>query len=89
MQKLITEEKMKEHIQNMEQKILTKITEQATEIKEDRSGQLESRVAVLGNLIKCQEVKIDDNEQYSRRFCLRVKVFPVSLENQIKIWSKF
>ena len=57
MQKLITDEKMMERIQNMEQKMLTKITEQATEIKDlkDRSGQLEGRVAVLANLIKCQE----------------------------------
>ena len=78
MQKLITDEKMMEHIQNLEQKILTKITEQATEIKDlkDRSGQLEGRVAVLENLIKCQEVKIDDNEQYSRRLCLRVNGIP-------------
>ena len=91
MQKLITDEKMNEHIQNMEQKILTKITEQATEIKDikDFSGQLEGRVAVLENLIKCQEVKIDDNEQYSRRLCLRVNGIPVSQESQIKIWSKF
>ena len=79
MQKLVTDEKMMEHIQNLEQKILTKITEQATEIKDfkkDRSGQLEGRVAVLENLIKCQEVKIDDNEQYSRRLCLRVNGIP-------------
>ena len=57
MQKLITDEKMMEHIQNMEQEILTKITKQATEIKDlkDRSGQLEGRVAVLANLIMCQE----------------------------------
>ena len=36
MQKLITDEKMKEHVKNMEQKILSKITEQATEIKDLR-----------------------------------------------------
>ena len=44
MQKLITDEKMMEHIQNLEQKILTKITEQATEIKDlkDRSGRQSS-----------------------------------------------
>ena len=78
MQKLITDEKMMEHIQNLEQKILTKITEQATEIKDlkDHSGQLEGRVAVLKKLIKCQKVKIDDNEQYSRRLCLRVNGIP-------------
>ena len=59
---------MKEHIQNMKQNILSKITEQATEIKDlkDRSGQLEGRVVVLENLIKCQEIKIDDDEQCSR-----------------------
>ena len=78
MQKIITDEKMKEHIQKMEQTISTKITEQATEIKDlkDRSGQLEGRVAVLKNLIKCQEVKIDNNEQYGRRLCLRVNGIP-------------
>ena len=78
MQKLITDGKMNEHIQNMDQKILTKITEQAKEIKDikDRSCQLEGRVAVLENLIMCQEVKIDYNEQYSRRLCLRVNGIP-------------
>ena len=78
MQKLITDEKIMEHIQNLEQKILTKITEQATEIIDlkDHSGQLKGRVAVLENLIKCQEVKIDDNEQYSRRLCLHVNGIP-------------
>ena len=36
------------------------------------TGQLEGRVVVLENLIKCQEIKIDDDEQYSRRLCLQV-----------------
>ena len=45
---------------------------------ENRVEILESKVSVLQNTVNLLERKADDNEQYSRRLCLRVSGIPVS-----------
>ena len=45
---------------------------------ENRVEILESKVSVLQNTVNLLERKADDNEQYSRRLCLRISGIPVS-----------
>ena len=80
---------MANHIQKLEDKLISKLENQAKEIKNLRSrhNELEGRVAVLENLGKLQEIKSDDAEQYSRRLCddipLKSTETDRDLENQL------
>ena len=47
------------------------------EVKVKKFDLLEARVAILENNNKVLERKIDDNEQYSRRSCLRINGIPL------------
>ena len=79
MKNLITEEAMKELINELEDKLVKKINEQIKEIENlrNRYSHLEGRVAILEHLVKVQEIQCDDIEQYCRRLCLRVDDMPV------------
>ena len=74
MKDIVTNEAMANHIQKLEDKLISKLENQAKEIKNLRSchDELEVRVAVLESLVKLQEIKSDDVEQHSRRPCSRV-----------------
>ena len=76
----------------LETKLAKKMNEQAAEIQQlkTRHSHLKGRVAMLENLVKLQEFKSDDMEQYGRRVSLRVNGIPVEngervkdLENQV------
>ena len=93
MKDIVTNEAIANHIQKLEDKLLSKLENQAKKIKNLRSShnELEGRIAVLENLVKLQEIKSDDVEQYSRRLCLRVNDIPLKsaetnrdLENQLE-----
>ena len=93
MKDIVTNEAIANHIQKLEDKLISKLENQAEEIKNLRSrhNELEGRIAVLENLVKLQEIKSDDVEQYSRRLCLRVNDIPLKsaetnrdLENQLE-----
>ena len=73
MKDIVTNEAVANHIQKLEDKLISKLENHAKEIKDLRSrlNEQEGRVAVLENLVKLQEIKSDDVEQYSRRLCLR------------------
>ena len=79
MKDIVTNEAIANHIQKLEDKLISKLENQAKEIKNLRSRhkELEGRIAVLENLVKLQEIKSDDVEQYSRRLCLRVNDIPL------------
>ena len=47
----------------------------SVKVLEDRVGKLEEEVCFLHNQDQLKERKIDDQEQYSRRQCLRMKGF--------------
>ena len=83
---LITNEAMAKHIDLLETKLVRKINEQAAEIDQlkTRHSHLEGRVAILENLVKLQEIKTDDVEQYGRRLCLRVNGIPVENGERVK-----
>ena len=63
-------------ISDLEGKLLGKIKEQDEGLRTSRAD-LEGRVAILENLVKIQERKVDDVEQYGRRLCLRVDDVPL------------
>ena len=69
MKDIVTNEAIANHIQKLEDKLLSKLENQAKEIKNLRSrhNELEGRIRVLENLVKLQEIKSDDVEQHSRR----------------------
>ena len=93
MKNIVTNEVIANHIQKLEDKLISKLGNQAKKIKNLRSchNELEGRIAVLENLVKLQEIKSYDVEQYSRRLCLRVNDIPLKsaetnrdLENQLE-----
>lgn len=49
---------------------------------QERVEILESKVAVLQNTVNLLERKADDNEQYSRRLCMRISGIPVSKDRE-------
>ena len=83
---LITNEAMAKHIDLLETKLVRKINEQAAEIDQlkTRHRHLEGMVAILENLVKWQETKRDDVEQYGNRLCLRVNGIPVENGERVK-----
>ena len=92
MKDIVRNEATANHIQKLEDKLISKLENQAKEIKDLRSrhNEVEGRVAVLKNFVKLQEIKSDDAEQYSRRLCLRGNDIPIKsvetnrdLENQL------
>ena len=94
MKDIVTNKAMSNHIQKLEDKLISKLENQAKEIKNlrRRHNELEGRLAVLENLVKLQEIKSDDVEQYSRRLCFRVNDIPLKsaetdrdLENQLTL----
>ena len=80
MENLITKEVMSNLISGLEDKLVKKIVEQGKEIDKLKlsNSQLEGRVTILEHLVKVQEAKYDDVEQYGRRLCLRVNDVPVT-----------
>ena len=58
---------MDEHIDLLETKFVKNVDEQATKIDQlkTRHSHLEGRVAILENLVKLQEIKTDDKDQYA------------------------
>ena len=64
-------------------KIEDKFNEQNTRIEE-----LESKLAIKQNIIDNLEIKWDDNEQYSRRSCLRVHGLDFSSDEDERVMKK-
>ena len=74
-QDLITKDDMQNLIVSLEEKMERLLVEKINEIKkplEDKIQGLESKLSVYEAHMQDLEVKIDDNEQYSRRSCLRI-----------------
>ena len=76
MQNLVTNETMSQLLNNLEDKLFKKLTEQVKEISDLKSqcNHLEGRVALLENLGQLREIQTDD-KQYKRRLCHRVEMF--------------
>ena len=53
-----------------------------------RIEELESRLAMKQNIIDHLEIKCDDNEQYSRRSCLRIHGLDFSSDEDEGVFKK-
>ena len=86
MENLITKDLVSNLISGLEDKLVKKIVEQGREIDKLKlsNSQLEGRVAILEHLVKVQEAKYDDIEQYGRRLCLRVNDVPLTKDETSK-----
>ena len=79
-QDLITKDDMQNLIVSLEEKMENVLVAKIDEIKkplEDKIQTLESKLSVYEAHMQDLEVKIDDNEQYSRRSCLRITGIPL------------
>ena len=80
-QDLITKDDMQNLIVNLEEKMEKLLVKKMDEIKrplEDRIQGLESKLSVYEAHMQDLEIKADDNEQYSRRSCLRITGIPLN-----------
>ena len=68
MKPLATNESLEQQLKFFQEGLMKKIEDKFKE-QNDRIEELESKLVIKQNII---EIKCDDNEQYSRRSCLRI-----------------
>ena len=71
MKPLVTNENLEQLLKSFQNGLMKKIEDKFKE-QNDRIEELESKLAMKQNIIDHLEIKCDDNEQYSRRSCLRI-----------------
>ena len=71
MKPLVTNDKLEQLLKSFQDGLMKKIEDKFNE-QNTRIEELESKLAIKQNIIDNLEIKCDDNEQYSRRSCLRV-----------------
>ena len=71
MKPLVTNESLEQQLKSFQDGLMKKIEDKFKE-QNDRIEELESKLAMKQNIIDHLEIKCDDNEQYSRRSCLRI-----------------
>ena len=67
----VTNETLEQQLKSFQDGLMKKIEDKFKE-QNDRIEELESKLAIKQNMIDHLEMKCDDNEQYSRRSCLRI-----------------
>ena len=72
---LLTEEKMLNYLDSLKSTLLQKLQDQQLTVNslKEKNQYLESRAAVLEHATQAHERRGDEDEQYSRRVCLRVE----------------
>ena len=71
MKPLVTNETLEQQLKFFQDGLMKKIEDKFKE-QNDRIEELESKLAMKQNIVDHLEIKCDDNEQYSRRSCLRI-----------------
>ena len=71
MEPLVTNEKLEQVFKSFQDGLMKKIEDKFKK-QNTRTEELESKLAIKQNVTDNLEIKCDDNEQYSRRSCLRV-----------------
>ena len=71
MKPLVTNETLEQQLKSFQDGLMKRIQGKFKE-QNDRIEELESNLAIKQNIIDHLEIKRDDNEQYSRRSCLRI-----------------
>ena len=87
MEPLVTNEKLEQVLKSFQDGLMKKIEDKFKE-QNTRIEELESKLAIKQNVIDNLEIKCDDNEQYSRRSCLRVHGLEFNSDNDEGVMKK-
>ena len=87
MKPLVTNDKLEQLLKSFQDGLMKKIEDKFNE-KNTRTEELESKLAIKQNIIDTLEIKCDDNEQYSRRSCLRVHGLDFSCDEDEGVMKK-
>ena len=87
MKPLVTNDKLEQLLKSFQDGLMKKIEDKFNE-QNTRIEELESKLAIKQNIIDNLEVKCDDNEQYSRRSCLRVHGLDFSSDEDEDVMKK-
>ena len=84
MKPLVTNESLEQQLKFFQEGLMKKIEDKFKE-QNDRIEELESKLVIKQNII---EIKCDDNEQYSRRSCLRIDGLDFSSDEEEGVLKK-
>ena len=87
MEPLVTNEKLEQVFKSFQDGLMKKIEDKFKE-QNTRIEELESKLAINQNVIDNLVIKCDDNEQYSRRSCLRVHGLEFNSDNDEGVMKK-
>ena len=87
MKPLVTNDKLEQLLKSFQDSLMKKIEDKFNE-QNTRIEELESKLAIKQNIIDTLEIKCDDNEQYSRRSCLRVHGIDFSSDENEGVMKK-
>ena len=87
MKPLVTNDKLEQLLKSFQDSLMKKIEDKVNE-QNTRIEELESKLAIKQNIIDTLEIKCDDNEQYSRRSCLRVHGLDFSSDENEGVMKK-
>ena len=84
---LVTNESLEKHLGGFQEKIVKRSEEKLDE-QNAKIMELQSKVAIQDNALQSLEVKCDDNEQYSRRSCIRIHGVQCNENDDISVINK-
>ena len=87
MKPLVTNDKLEQLLKSFQDGLMKKIEDKFNE-QNTRIEELESKLAIKQNIIDNLEIKCDDNEQDSRRSCLRVHGLDFSSDKDEGVMKK-
>ena len=83
---LVTNESLEKLLGAFQEKIVKRFEEKLDE-QNAKTIELQSKIAIEDNALQRFEIKCDDNEQYSRRSCIRIHGVQYN-ENDISVINK-
>ena len=87
MKPLVTNDKLEQLLKSLQDGLMKKIEDKFNE-QNTRIEELESKLAIKQNIVGNLEINCDDNEQYSRRSCLRVHGLDFSSDEDEGVMKK-
>ena len=87
MKPLVTNDKLEQLLMSFQDGLMKKIEDKFNE-QNTRIEELESKLVIKQKIIDTLEIKCDDNEQYSRRSCLRVHGLDFSSDEDEGVMKK-
>ena len=84
---LVTNESLEKHLGEFQEKIVKRSEEKLDE-QNAKIMELQSKIAIQDNALQSLEIKCDDNEQYSRRSCIRIHGVQCNENDDISVINK-